>query len=643
MSEKIDLTSYQKAWQIEIAGLRLVEFASDHSSFVVYDKNTELRLFNHSGQELWHRNTGYNLVSISLADTLEVLAVDSEKHSILFGQEGVTLWRKRPFPAVLGRVSGAGELFSFVTSDPAIIGTDRSLRVKWAYRNLMQRPRDLAISDAGEYVVFPCADDRGEGLGAINQAGRPIDAFMGLDRVISISLSKDGNVALALSARGHIFCMNLGRGSGIWKGVFGSDLIGVSYASKSGESLAFSAGGQMMKLDSNGLPLWEYLMPDRLLQASISEDGNTIFYATERGEIGMLTQDTGQVSNRIVFKEVLPRPIPPSLKSSFMKVWNIDLVGSDEQQSKAYTWKGQDGVEYCLVWDGGESLFCVNDLGEEVWNNRLSGTRVLDLAVSSEADMAVAVTSAGVIGFDLSGCEIFKFFGQFKRVHLFADAALVLLDSLGKCKFYLSSDHFSHQVDIKEPVVSFSVVGNKLLLRSDKALYLLGSEGGIEKQIDFAFSISCCNLSSNAEFILCGDTSGQVILYTLELEVVFSYQLEGVVTLIEYNHEFETLFVGCEDEDVRVLNRRSGEMFRVSLTGRPALMTAHEVGVLVGTNLDQLGLISTEGQILARYTSPHKLKKMLPCHRRMSMIILADEALSCIAAVTSAGPAKGSE
>lgn len=539
MSEKTDLTSYQKAWQIEIAGLRLVEFASDHTSLAVYDKNTGLRLFNRNGQELWHRNTGYDLVSIALADTLEILAVDSEKHSILFGQEGTTLWRKRPFPAVLGRVSGNGELFSFVTSDPAIIGTDRSLRVKWAYRNLMQRPRDLAVSDAGEYVAFPCADDRGEGLAAINQSGRPIDAFMGLDRVISISLSSDGSVALALSARGHVFCINLVRGSGIWKGAFGNDLIGVSYATKSGESLAYSAGGQMVKLDSNGLPIWEHAMPDRLLKASITEDGSTIFYATERGEIGMLTQNTGQLNNCMAFKEISPRPIPPSLKSSFMKVWNIDLVGSKEQQSKVYIWKGQDGVEYCLVWDGGESLFCINDLGEEIWNNRLSGTQVLDLAVSSEADMAVVVTSAGVIGFDLSGCEIFKFFGQFKRVHLSTDAAMVLLDNLGKCKFYLSSDHFSHQVDIEEQVVSFSVIGEKLLLRSDKALYLLSSEGVIEKQVDFAFSISCCNLSSNAEFVLCGDTSGQVLLYNLELEIIFSYQLEGVVTLIEYNREFE--------------------------------------------------------------------------------------------------------
>ncbi|MBU1109258.1 MAG: hypothetical protein KKB51_21445 [Candidatus Riflebacteria bacterium] len=635
MPDKTDATSYQKAWHIQVSGLKLVEFTSDHSSFAVYDKGTELRLFNRNGQELWHRNTGYDLVSISIADTLEILAVDNDKHSILFGQDGATLWRKRPFPALLGRISATGEVFSFVTSDPAIIGADRSLRVKWAYRNLMKRPTDMAISDGGEFVAFPCADDRGEGLGAINQAGRPIDAFMGLDKVISISLSEDGTIALALSARGHVFCMHLVRGSGIWKGAFGNDLAGVSYASKSAESLAFSAAGHLVKLDTNGLPIWEHWMPDRLLKASISSDGGAIFYATERGEIGMLVQDAGQLNNCLVFKETVARPVPATLKSSFMKVWNIELVGSDEQQSKVYIWKGQDGVEYCLVWDGGEKLFCINDLGEEIWNNRLSGTKVLDIAVSSEADTAIAVTSAGVMGFDLSGSEIFKFLGQFKRVHLFPDAAMVLLDSLGKCKFYLSSDHFSHLVDIKERVVSFSVVGDKLLLRSDKSLYLLSSEGSVEKRIDFENSISCTNLSSNGEFVLCGDACGRVILYTLELEDIFSYQLEGKITLIEYNREFETVFVACESEDVIVLNRRTGEMFKVALTGRPAYMTAHEAGAIIGTDLDQLGLISGEGQILARYTSPYKLKKMLPCHRRMSMIVLADEALSCIAAVTT--------
>ncbi|PKL38701.1 MAG: hypothetical protein CVV41_22230 [Candidatus Riflebacteria bacterium HGW-Riflebacteria-1] len=635
MSDKADVTSYQKAWQIQVPGLRLVEFTSDHDSFAVYDKDTELRLFNRSGQELWHRHTGYDLVSIALADTLEVLAVDVDKHSILFGQEGATLWRKRPFPAMLGRVSAAGDVFSFVTSDPAIIGTDRSLRVKWGYRNLMKHPGDLAVSAGGEFVAFPCADERGEGLGAVNQAGRPLDAFMGLDRIVSLSLSHDGTVALALSARGHIFCMHLVRGSGIWKGAFGNDLAGVSYASQSGESLAFSAGGHMVKLDANGLPIWEHWMPDRLLKASISADGSAIFYSTERGEIGMLAQNAGQLNNRVVFKEALARPVPANVKSSFMKVWNIELAGNDEQQAKVYTWKGQDGVEYCLVWDGSDKLFCVNDLGEEVWNNRLSGTKVLDLAVSSEADMAVAVTSSGVLGFDLSGCEMFRFLGQFKRVHLFYDAAMVLLDSLGKCKFYLSSDHYSHQVDLEERVLSFSVVGDKLLLRSEKALCLLNSEGSIEKRIDFANRISCSNLSSSGEFILCGEEGGRIILYSLELEEVFSYQLEGSITLLEYNRECETIFVACKSEDVAVLNRRSGEMFKVALTGQPAFMTAHEAGVLVGTDLDQFGLISADGQILARYTSPYKLKKMLPCHRKMSMIVLSDEALSCIAAVTS--------
>ena len=169
------------------------------------------------------------------------------------------------------------------------------------------------------------------------------------------------------------------------------------------------------------------------------------------------------------------------------------------------------------------------------------------------------------------------------------------------------------------------------------------SEGNIEKRIEFENRISCCNLNSNAEFVLCGESSGRVIIYSLELEVIFSYQLAGLITLVEYNREFETLFVACEDEDVVVLNRRSGEMFRVPLTGHPAFMIAHEIGVLVGTDLDQLGLISSEGQILARYTSPHKLKKMLPCHRKMSMIVLADEALTCIAAVTSAGSGKVQE
>jgi len=157
-------TSFQKAWHIQVPGLKLLDFASDHHSFVTYDDQSVLRLFNSYGQELWHRNPGQELISISLADTLEVLAVDNDKHSLLFGPEGATLWRKRPFPAAIGKISASGDSFAFVTSDPAIIGADRSLRVKWAYRNLMRRPATIAIWLSVRQPLFPVSMTAAKGF-----------------------------------------------------------------------------------------------------------------------------------------------------------------------------------------------------------------------------------------------------------------------------------------------------------------------------------------------------------------------------------------------------------------------------------------------------------------------------------------------
>lgn len=637
MTSENQKVSFQKAWHIEVAGLKMLDFASDHHSFVTCDKDSLLRLFNHQGQELWHRSAGFELVSVSLADTLEVLTVDAEKHSMLFGAEGATLWRKRPFPALIGKISASGDSFAFVTTDPAIVGADRSLRVKWAYRNLMKRPAGIALSSLGQTTAFPCSDDRGEGLSAVNQTGKPYDAFMGLDTILDVDLSLDGQIALAIAANGRTFCLNVVKGHGIWKIAPGAGFIGVSYASATGESLVYSASGQVIKLNEKGESVWEHWFPDRLLKVSITADGNSIFYATERGEIGLLTQAAGQLSNKMTFQEVAVRPMAPGTAASFRKAWSIELAGTSEHQSAVAPWKGQDGVEYCLVWDGIENLFCLNDIGEEVWHNRLNGSEVLALSVSPEADTAVAVTSSGVAGFDLSGYESFKFFGQFSAVHVFDDGAMILLDDQKKCRFYQSSDHYSHIVEIDGEAAEFFRYGEKVIIRSASALHFVDATGTPENSLNFDHQLTFAALARDDEFILCGTADGRITVYDQSLAEVFSYNISGPVRLVSYHKEHEAVFACADNDDVVILKRRTGEMMRTTLTGRPVFITWHESGAVVGTDLDQLGLINPEGQILARYTSPYRLKKLLPCHRRMCMIVLADEAVSCVAAVDSAG------
>lgn len=633
MVKEPDSISYHKSWHIEVPGLKALDFASDHHSFATYDQGGILRLFNQNGQELWHRNAGYELTGISLADTLEVLAVDSEKHSVLYGPEGATLWRKRPFPAAIGKISASGEAFSFVTTDPAIIGADKSLRVKWAYRNLMKRPADLVVSAAAQATAFPCADDRGEGLAAVNLTGKPYDAFMGIENISALDVSQDGQIAVVLAAHGKVFCLNVQKGCGVWKCALGGNFDGISYASRTSETAVFSASGRVILLDASGNQIWEHYFADRLLKISLTADGTGIFYATERGEIGLLTHGAGQVNNSVVFQEVAVKPVPASIQSAFKKVWNIELAGTSEHQSSACPWKGQDGVEYCLIWDGVEDLSCINDLGEEVWKTRMNAAEVLDLSAASEADLAVVVTRSGVVGFDLSGFEVFKFFGQFKQVHVFAEGAVLLLDILGRCRFYQSADHFSHCIEVEGQVRQMLALEGQALLSSDKGLTIVDCDGQIVVHYENDAQITFAGVSHDHSAIVAGDENGKVMIFDLQLKESFAYTLGGPIRLIEYNRELEAIFVGSDSDKLQILRRRTGEMMTAVLAGRPAFVTHHEAGAVIGTDLDQLGLINADGQVLARYTSPYKLKKLFPCHRRMSMIVLADEALGCIAAI----------
>jgi hypothetical protein len=362
-------------------------------------------------------------------------------------------------------------------------------------------------------------------------------------------------------------------------------------------------------------------------------DGSGIFYVTERGEAGLLLQESGPVNNRVVFQEVAVRPVLPSAQASFKKIWSLELAGTSEHKSAIFPWKGQDGVEYCLVWDGVESLFCINDLGEEIWQTRMNNVEILDLAASSEADLAVVISKSGVIGYDLSGCEIFKFFGHFRKIHVFAEGAMILLDNQGKCRFYFSPDHFSHFIEAPGLVVDVIGMPQNALLRLEKTLLSVDSEGRPVHRFESAGRITFVGFTGSQDAVTVGDENGRITILDADLQEIFAYNLDGSIRLVEYNRELETVFVANDSEKIQILRRRTGEKMLNSLTGRPAFITHHESGAIVATEFDQLGLINSEGQIMARYTSPYKLKAIFPCHRKMSMIVLADEALICLATV----------
>ncbi len=621
---------YQKAWQVQVPGIKMFDSTTDRRGVAAYSDSGVLYLFDHNGKELWHRETGLKLVDISLSDTLEILAIDNEKYMHLFGLDGTTQWRKRPFPTVAGKISASGQYMSFITPDPAIISTDRALRTRWVYRNLLKRPLTLCISDQGQTTAFPCADDRGEGIGAVSQTGNPYDAFMGIDPVISIDVAEDGQNVLALDKNGGIFCINFVKSFGVWKGQINSDFNGVSYASLSGESLVYSRDGLVTKLDEKGVPAWEHRFSDRILKAVLSSDSQAIYYATERGEVGCLKANTGQIVNRLEFLEIdVPAPLPEN-KSEFVKLWNVELPSrSPLAKPSVHPWKGSEGVEYFLVWDGKDRLVCLNDVGEEVWENRQTGIDVFAVSVSPETDTAVLATSKGIIGFDLSGYEKFKFFGNFSDLHLFQNEALVLLDNRSQVKYYQNPKHFSHV--LKTPEKILEIIGNSdsAYLIGEQNLYKVANTGELVATWSLPAKINSAKLIENGRLILIGTSGGHALILNEDFEEIFNYELKEPVILVEYNAQEETVFaVTMNSDEVLTLQCRTGEMTRTKLTGRLKYSASSEFGAILGTEMDQLGLIGNKGELLARYTFPDKIVRLRSCCENGRFLVLSEESVS---------------
>lgn len=621
---------YQKTWHVQVPGLRLIDFTTDRRGIVTYSNDFMLRLFDQGGRELWSYKTEFDLFSVSIADTLEVLTVDADKHISLFRNDGAVLWRRRPFPAVYGKISASGENFAFITSDPAVIGTGRMLRTDWSYRNLMRRPDALAISPSGNTVAFPCRNDMGEGLGAVNSTGRPYAPFMGIDRVKSVDLDETGEILLAIDVSGSVFCMNIVKTFGVWKGQLDPSFVGINLSGSSGEAIAYSNDGRIAKLDSKGTIIWDYRFTEPLMSAFISSDGQSIYYATTTGELGCLMESSGSSINRMEFLEIEVKNANDGHTRNFRKIWNREMPASSRQ---ALPWKGQDGVEYCLVTSGSDSIACINDLGEEVWQSRAGGGEILDISVAADADTAVIITSSGALGIDLSGSEMFRFCGAFRQVLVFDSGSFLIIDEVGAAQFYDSSNHFLHNVPLESVVEKLYRFGSQALLVTHNSLHLIDEDGNTLAQDTYEHDFSCVSVDQVAKKILCGDKSGKLMIFNSTLNQVFSYGFDTPVAMIGCNMDANILAVVLEKSDeILILKRLTGEIMRNNLTGRPIQATCLNDGFVLATDLDQLGFVSFDGQILGRYTAPYQIIRILPCHRKNSVLLLTEDSLVCITA-----------
>ena len=619
---------FQKKWHRNYRDLTHVDITSDCRAIAICQDNRKLSLISESGSEIWDKEIETQIVSLSMADTQEILLVDEQKYVSMLRQDSAVIWRKRPFPVKSARISSSGETCVIVTTDPAVICTNKHLRPNWAYRNLLRAPKVIEISPIGNTVAFSCVNENGTGLTALNSAGRPYDAFTAVEKVCAIGIDEKGEVLLSLDNRGNIFCVNIAKSFGLWKKSLETDLNKVSFASVSCDCIIYSSSGKIIYVDSNGQICWEFTFPSGLKYACLSSDGSKIIYTTLSNEIGMLSEVDKSALNSLEFLEV-DAPQSSLRQHAFKRVWNFDISCSS---LKALPWKGQDGVQYCVLQSNNSKISCVNDLGEEVWDYYLGGVKIKDMSVSQTCEMLIVLTDSGALLMNLSGNVICRTFGNFTGVEIFANGSYILIDESGAALFYESKNHYSHNVQLDAPVEKMVLFAHEIVIQTHDKLHIVNNSGETIKTIDYPSAVN--HLSVCKESLCCADSTGKMFVYDSNIEIKFEYKFDSPIDMMSVNCDEIIISLQGSDE-ILLLKPLAGEMVRVCLTGNPICSLEHNLGMIVSTDLDQLGLIDAEGRILARYTSPYKITQLYHCHRKNSLLLLTEDSLLCLALTSS--------
>ena len=322
-------------------------------------------------------------------------------------------------------------------------------------------------------------------------------------------------------------------------------------------------------------------------------------------------------------------PQTPVTPFGFKRVWQASIPGSKLQN--IFSLKGEDGVEYALLCDNNGSVACLNDLGEEVWRERLVKGTITDISASSNADLAVITTENGIACFDLSGCELIKLFGNYAGVHVFDSASLILLDSDGIAHFYQSYDCTSVKLDISDKVFSIEKCGDFAALKAENTVFLIDCEGKSKASKVFDSKIVTVSQLAESEHIFLSCEDGLLNVLDNNLEVLFSYKFKVPALSLTYNNENETFFFGLQDSTVAILQRRTGHLYKTELIGTPKSVVSHNHGAVFGTDMDQIALLTTSGQGLAKFTFPSHLLALFPCRRQQCLLALFEDSISCLA------------
>ncbi|HOY67984.1 MAG TPA: PQQ-binding-like beta-propeller repeat protein [Candidatus Ozemobacteraceae bacterium] len=619
---------YQELWQKQLGPLRMMQATSGRKAIAVLTAAGQVILLDHTGQELWKIPAGAGVRTISLADTLDVLAVDDAGNALLIDARGQVQWKKRPAPALYGLISPDGQSVVLVTREPTVVMADRQGRVRWTYRNLLKVPAALDVSASGRTVAFACLDERGEGLQAVGPEGQPYDAFMGLDPLQDLAVSADGQITVALDRGRGIFCINCVKSFGVWRGKLNADFSGVSWADEVKNTLIYSKDGLLSILDAEGQPAWEYRFPGPLLRARLTADGQAIWYAMPEGRVGCLVSTASQDLNRLEFLDVEPPPpIEPAGQTAFRKIWLAELAGRLTTGSRplAHTWMGTDQVEYALVWDGRDTIRCLNDAGDDIWNTRLPSADVADIAVSPEADVALAVGKGGVIGFKGDGNELCRFFGSFRSVHVFATGAVLLLTEKGQVRYYRHAGQFTRALETGGAVTDIHGSGSHAWLVGKEFVLVVDPEGNPTGRVETGSEPLFQRLDAAGGHLVVGTRAGLILMVNERAELDRRLAVEGGAEHVVFHNLEGAIFIGhAGTGEVTLLRTRAGTRTRIAIPAGIKAMSLHPRGAVIANGIDELILLGADGRMTVRSTFPDRILQLLPCNGGEGVYVLGE-------------------
>lgn len=618
--------AFHEAWRTQTGPLKLAAATGTRQGGVVVGADGALTWIDHRGQALWRAEMGGVFRSVSASETQEVLAVLDGGSAMLLDATGQVQWKKRVFPAMSGIISGSGQHFAFLTRDPTVILADRASRPRWTYRNLLKLPAALAITHDGELVAFACQDERGEGLAIVARSGQPAASFLGLDPVIDVAITADGEHVFAIDRAGGVFGFHVPTSAGVWRARVPFEAAGLSHAAETRQTLVYSRQGHLCLLDDHGFPLWEDDVGGTLLTARLSQDGQTIWLATAEGAVVGLQSGAARDLTRAGFAEVVAPPAQPD-SCAFQRRWLVELPrAAAGDRPRARLWTGGDQVEYALLWDGQAQLTCLNDLGEEIWTTRLTGGPVRDLAVDAAADLAIVLTAQGVLGFHLDGSEAFRSLGAFAEVHLFGNGAFLLVDDAGRVSYLANPRHPAHPLPISEPIRRLVGTPAQAALQGQAGIHLVDAEGVVCATVPTSGAGSHLGLLPGAAGWALGGEGGAVTFHAWTGEVIYRHAGGGGAPVALAFHPGEDVVFVAWDKtaELLVIQNRLKSRIRVPLPGTVALLALHAEGVVGATTLDELLLIDVLGILRARYPYPDRVLEVLPSASRADFHLLAE-------------------